>query len=171
MDGLPGTPDNIKSDRKGNFYVSLIWPKDPSPAFVHNIGKYPLLRKFFAQSLAVVQNLFTLADSVFPHVLFKKAVHAVSRNFTNTRFSLNAFQLSSLFCIQVAHFETYIDIFPRTSRSATVVKLNKDGKIIDSLHARDNSVGRISELEIVGDYAYLGSPTNTFLARVKLGKQ
>lgn len=146
VDGLPGSPDNIKADGKGNFYVSLVMPKDGTPAFVHNIGKYPLVRKFLAQSMAVVQNLFTLADSVFPHVLLKKATHAV------------------------AHYETYADILPKTNRSATIVKLDKEGKIIDSLHARDNSVSKISEIEIVGEYAYLASPCNTYLARVKLNK-
>ena len=83
VDGLPGSPDNIKADGKGNFYVSLVLPKDGTPAFVHNIGKYPLVRKFLAQSLAVAQNVFTLADSVFPHVVLKKAVHAVSIEYVN----------------------------------------------------------------------------------------
>lgn len=78
VDGLPGLPDNIKPcKQEGNFYVTLIMPRDPTPTFLVNIGKYPLLRKFVAQSLAVVQNAFHLADSVFPHTLFKKAAHAV----------------------------------------------------------------------------------------------
>ena len=50
----------------------------------------------------------------------------------------------------------------------TIVKINKDGKIIDSLHAVDGRVTTISDIEFVGDYAYLGSPFNNYMARVRL---
>lgn len=80
VDGLPGSPDNIKADKAGNFYVSLVLARDEqqTPSFILNIGKYPLVRKFLARSMALVKSAFSVANSMFPHILLKKAVHAVS---------------------------------------------------------------------------------------------
>lgn len=80
VDGLPGAPDNIKKDKNGNFHVSLVLPRDEEhlPSIMVNIGKYPLLRKFISRSVAFVQTIFTVADSVYPHVVLKKLIHGVS---------------------------------------------------------------------------------------------
>lgn len=50
------------------------------------------------------------------------------------------------------------------------MKLNKDGAVIDSLHATDGRISAISEIEFVDDYIYLGTPFNNYLARVKVEK-
>lgn len=71
---------------------------------------------------------------------------------------------------QAAHCETLLLVMPQKPR-VTIVKMDKDGKIVDSLHTLDNRIGGISEIEFVDDYAYLGSPFNTYLARVKLAKK
>lgn len=79
VDGLPGMPDNVKVDKTGNFYLSLVVARDEehTPSVFLNMGKYPLVRKFLARSLALIQTAFSVAESVFPHKLFKQAVHAV----------------------------------------------------------------------------------------------
>lgn len=61
-------------------------------------------------------------------------------------------------------------MFLPASRRVTVVKLNKNGAIVESLHATDGRISGISEIEFVDDYIYLGSPFNNYLARVKVSK-
>lgn len=55
-------------------------------------------------------------------------------------------------------------------KRVTIVKLNKDGDVIDSWHATDGRISGISEIEFVDEYIYLGSPFNNYLARVKVEK-
>lgn len=79
-DGLPGAPDNIKTDKQGNMYVSLVMPRDDDkmPDVVLNIGKYPLLRKFLTRILALTQNGVDIFDHFFPNLFWKKSLHSVS---------------------------------------------------------------------------------------------
>lgn len=69
--------------------------------------------------------------------------------------------------LQIGQFETVKDFLPAVKR-VTIVKIDKDGKIIDSLHAIDGRLTTISDVEFVGDYVYLGSPFNNYIARVRL---
>lgn len=80
VDGLPGAPDNLKTDKHGNIYVHLVLSRDDDklPQVILNIGKYPLLRKFVARMMALTQGGLAAIDSFFPHTLLKKAIHAVS---------------------------------------------------------------------------------------------
>lgn len=82
VDGLPGAPDNLKTDKHGNIYVHLVLSRDDEslPQVLLNIGKYPLLRKFLARVMALTQCGLTAIDNFFPHSLLKKAIHAVSNN-------------------------------------------------------------------------------------------
>lgn len=79
VDGLPGAPDNIKSDKQGNMYVSLVLPRDDEmPHIVLNIGNYPLLRKFMTRIMALTQDGINLLDYIVPNSLLKKAFQNVS---------------------------------------------------------------------------------------------
>ncbi len=82
IDGLPGLPDNLKADQQGNFYIALVMARDDenSPFIITHISKYPLLRKFVARFMGVLQTTFSVLDRFFPHTLLKKAVHAVSNS-------------------------------------------------------------------------------------------
>lgn len=81
-DGLPGSPDNLKLDEKGNFYVSLVMARDEqlTPSFVQNIGRYPLIRKLAARLLATTQTALQLLERNWPHHVLQKAIHSVSNN-------------------------------------------------------------------------------------------
>lgn len=144
-DGLPGSPDNLKRDEHGNFYLGIVIPKDAelTPAFVRNIGKYPLLRKLIARFLATLQSGLQLLDSNWSNRILQKAVHAIG------------------------HCETLLSVIPPIKR-VTIIKFNKNGDIIDSLQTTDNSLVGICEIQFVGKYAYLASPFNHFLARVNM---
>lgn len=46
LDGLNGTPDNIRSDGKGGFIVSLILPCDADyPSLIARLGPFPIVRR------------------------------------------------------------------------------------------------------------------------------
>lgn len=190
VDGLPGAPDNLKTDKQGNIYVHLVMSRDDEslPKAVLNHGKYPLARKFIARVMALTQSGLTVIDSFFPHPLLKKAIHAVSNKEWCWKITSGKFRSEMkfeffpklwngkcywfkrlFFQFQVGHCETLVMFLP-ASRRVTVVKLNKNGAIVESLHATDGRISGISEIEFVDDYIYLGSPFNNYLARVKVTK-
>ncbi|KAI5748431.1 hypothetical protein M8J77_025439 [Diaphorina citri] len=58
IDGLPGLPDNVKRDSKGNFLVSLVCPVDEyTPQLLHIIGPFPNIRKFVARFLHLLEKI------------------------------------------------------------------------------------------------------------------
>lgn len=173
VDRLPGGPDNIKVDKEGNFYVCLVSSKSASfsSSYMDVLGRYPTLRKWIAHSLAVIQMACEYAYSVFPSALLKRISFSVNRTSKDAEFDESTpYRLSSIIkyiSFQVGQYETFADILPSAKR-VTIVKIDKNGAIIDSWHGIDGRIGAISDIEIVGDYAYLGSPFNNYLARVRL---
>lgn len=90
VDGLPGAPDNIKVDKQGNMYVSLVMARDSdTPNIAVDIGKYPLLRKFLARILALTQDGVEIFDHFFPNSVLKRTFYNVSLNVDNMDFGLN----------------------------------------------------------------------------------
>ncbi|XP_065203660.1 adipocyte plasma membrane-associated protein Hemomucin-like isoform X2 [Planococcus citri] len=144
-DGLPGSPDNLRSDENGDFYVGLVMARDDqlTPAFMRNMGRYPLIRKLIARLLATTQSALELIDRNWPHNMLQKAIHSIG------------------------HCETLLNVFPQIKR-VSIIKFNKNGDIIDSLHSTDGRISGICEVQFVGEYAYLASPFNHYLARVNL---
>lgn len=69
--------------------------------------------------------------------------------------------------LQIGHCETYFSLISQEKR-VTVIKLDENGKILDSFHSTDGSISGICELEFIDRYAYLASPFNHYLARVTL---
>lgn len=82
VDGLPGSPDNLKVDKAGYFYASLVIPRDEEtvPSLIYNLHKYPLVRKSLANSLAILQTAFVKLNQHYPQTFFDKAIHAVIKN-------------------------------------------------------------------------------------------
>ncbi|XP_024082385.1 adipocyte plasma membrane-associated protein-like isoform X2 [Cimex lectularius] len=140
IDDLPGFPDNLKRDANGNCVVSLILPTN---LFYEYIVEIPLLRKFIARTLALKQMLVKTVSNIYQHVLLDKLAH------------------------WIGHFEMLrITSAPRM----TVIVLNKNGDIIESLHATDGKVAYLSSLVQFNGFYYLGSPYNSYLGRVKIQK-
>jgi len=140
VDRLPGTPDNIHADGRGGFHLSLVLPRDvQNPTVVERLAPYPLVRKLLARLMYLGQQAVTLLRDLYPHEMLKRTAHLIG------------------------HFES----LPSPSvKRVTVLSLTKEGKISRSLHATDGLSG-ISDFVEFGGYYYLGSPFNTFLARVK----
>lgn len=142
IEGLPGLPDNIQEDGAGGFYVTLVIPVDEENAFItQKLGPYPLLRRFLSRLLYLVEAPVKFIDEVFPNYYTQQL-----------KYRLGSFESVSL----------------TSSERITVVKLNKDGDIVESLHSTDGKITMISDFIPFNGYYYLGSPFNPYLARVKI---
>uniref|UniRef100_U5ET89 Putative secreted mucin n=1 Tax=Corethrella appendiculata TaxID=1370023 RepID=U5ET89_9DIPT len=143
IDGLPGHTDNLIVDDEG-IWVPLVQAIDEENiSLVHIMAKVPLVRKFVIRTLALIEMPFKFIHSVMPNDYTKKIVHGIG------------------------HFET---LSPLSPPRTTVVRLDWNGNIVGSLHGFDKSVVSVSHVVEFGDYLYLGSPFNRYLARVKLPK-
>lgn len=50
----------------------------------------------------------------------------------------------------------------------TILKINEKGIILSSWHSTDGKVSGISEIEVIHDKLYFGSPFNKFIGVLKL---
>lgn len=79
IDGLPGLPDNLKSDGKDGFLVPLVAPKDADhPVLSQSFGQFPLIRKFLARILAITEFGFRTVENAYPNFYSQSALHWVS---------------------------------------------------------------------------------------------
>lgn len=144
IDGLPGLPDNLQTDGQDGFFVPLVVAKDsmhPSP--IQIFGPFPLARKFFARIFGLAQLGFKVLDQIYPNEWAERGKHFVG------------------------HFTSFNFFLP--SR-VTVLRVSKNGDILESLHALDKRISGISEAFVFKDHLYLGSPFNDYIARVPLDK-
>jgi len=142
IDGLPGLPDNLKSDGQGGFLVVLIVSKNETyPVLFHSLAPFPLLRKFIARILALFEMAFEHIDRIYPNYYAKRAVH------------------------WIGHFESIRGI---TAANSGILQLDTDGIIKHSYHNTDGSLFMISDAHWFDGALYLGSPVNTYVVRVKL---
>lgn len=133
IDGLPGLPDNVKKDGKGNFLVSLVTAIDDShPLIFHVIAPFPNIRKFIAR---------------FFHLVEKIPSETVQN--------------------YVGHFESVL--FLQANRY-TLLVINHQGEIVDSLYSLDGSLKGTSDVEEFQGHYYFGSPYCKHLARVPIRK-
>ncbi|EFA07693.2 adipocyte plasma membrane-associated protein Hemomucin [Tribolium castaneum] len=144
IEGLPGLVDNLKHDGKGGFIVPLVVAVDNEhPLLTQIMGPFPLLRKFVARILGLVQFGFKFIGDIYPNEFSKRGVHFVGH------FSMASFMYP-----------------PRV----TILHLSKNGEIKDSLHCLNKKLSGISEAHIFKDTLYLGSPFNDYIGRIPLSK-
>lgn len=142
IDRLPGAPDNLTPDQDG-IWVPLVLAIDADhPGLWQSAANAPLVRKFLARLLALVELPFKLAESVYPNFYTQMIVH------------------------KLGHFES-LGFQPDRQ---TILRIDWNGKIIGSLHGFDKSVHGIAHVLEDGDYLYLGSFAQRYLGRVKLPK-
>lgn len=72
-----GVPDNLKS--YPNFvFMPLVSPRDDThPIIFQSLAPHPMLRKFIARIIGLIQLPFQFAQKVMPHYVFERAVHWV----------------------------------------------------------------------------------------------
>lgn len=84
VDGLPGLPDNLRSDGKGGFLVPLVAAKDSeNPVIPQSLGPFPLIRKLLARLMGLVELGFKTVDQIYPNEFCQKGVHMVSTSMIN----------------------------------------------------------------------------------------
>lgn len=140
VDGLPGMPDNIKKIGN-NFYVSLVFSRIP---VLDIIVKYPTVRMVITKFMGSIDLMFQKIDSFYPNIYCKKAAHLIG------------------------HFESVSFIKSIITPHLTILKINEKGTILSSWSSTDGKVSGISDIEVIGDKLYLGSPFNKFLGVRKL---
>lgn len=143
VDGLPGLGDNLIANEDGLWIPLVMAADEEHPSLTRLMSRVPLIRKFLARMLAIAEMPFRLLHQVLPNVYTQRVLHAIG------------------------HFETMSFASPDR---VTVVRLDWNGAIVGSLHGFDKSVAAISHVAELGDYLYLGSPYNKYLARVQLPK-
>ncbi|XP_060536494.1 adipocyte plasma membrane-associated protein Hemomucin-like [Cylas formicarius] len=145
IDGLPGVPDNITPDGKGGFLVPLIFGIDSQyPALYQTAGPLPWIRKLVARFMAITEYLIDTLNQAYPTEFGFKCVHFIG------------------------HFAS-IPLALQNPRM-TILRLNKNGEIIDSIHSLNRKIQAISEAYIFHDMLYLGSPFNDYIGRIPLSK-
>lgn len=143
IDRLPGLSDNLTPDADG-LWVPLVLPVDAeNPALWQSAADAPLIRKFLARVLALIELPFKLIEQVYPNPYTANAVH------------------------KIGHFESIGGLTPPRQ---TILRIDWQGKIVGSLHGFDKSVHTIAHVMEDGDHLYLGSFSNRYIGRVKLPK-
>lgn len=143
IDRLPGAPDNLTPDNDG-LWVPLVMAIDSeNPSLWQSAANAPLIRKFLARSLALIELPFKLVENIYPNLYTQMIVH------------------------KLGHFESLGNLQPDRQ---TILRIDWSGKIVGSLHGFDRSAHGIAHVMEDGDYLYLGSFANKYLGRVKLPK-
>ncbi|XP_065079214.1 adipocyte plasma membrane-associated protein Hemomucin [Ochlerotatus camptorhynchus] len=143
VDGLPGLGDNLIANEEGLWAPLVMAADEVNPSLTRLLSRVPLIRKFLARMLAIAEMPFRMLHQVLPTVHTQRLLHAIG------------------------HFETMSFASPDR---VTIVRLDWNGNIVGSLHGFDKSVSAVSHVAELGDYLYLGSPYNKYLARVQLPK-
>ncbi|XP_014287097.1 adipocyte plasma membrane-associated protein Hemomucin isoform X2 [Halyomorpha halys] len=135
---LPGFPDNVDYV-DGRFIVSIVMKPDK---FIETLSEWPIVKKFAARTMSLVEYIVELLDSLYPSIYFKKINH------------------------WIGHFESLHSIAPPPP-GAIVLFIDNTGRLVQTLSTNDNNIGGISSMTFFQGHYYLGSPFNPFLARVK----
>lgn len=143
IDRLPGLPDNLTPDADGLWVPLVLSVDNENPALWQSAANAPLVRKFIARALALIELPFKLIESVYPNFYTQMIAH------------------------KIGHFESLGGLEPPRQ---TILRLDWNGKIIGSLHGFDKKVHGVAHVLEDGDYLYLGSFANKYLGRVKLPK-
>jgi len=139
-EGLPGVPDNITPDADG-VWIALVVAADPAnPMLPQAMAPLAHVRKFLVRLLLLIEMPFKFITSVYPNPYTRNVAH------------------------RLGHFSSSEVIHPAR---ATIVRADWTGKIVGSLHGFDKTVKTVSHVVEFGDHLYLGSPHETYIARVK----
>jgi len=144
MDGLPGSPDNIRADNRGRIYISLIVPRFSDKfGLIDALGPHPYVRKFLLRLMCVVKAVLSGIQAVGSIEFVDKAQY------------------------RLGHLEAAAMFFPK---HALVLEVDEKGQLISSLQSADRKVGQVSEFTVdeAGKFAYMGSPYNQQVWRVKM---
>jgi len=138
---LPGLPDNIRLNERGNFYVGIISPRLPNTVHILELATtHNLIRKFVSRLIHMVLVPIKFINYIFPTTMTRK------------------------FEYWCGNFEPLAQL----SRPYGLL-IEVDGEnenIVASLHSTNGATRFVSDAIVVGRWIYLGSPYTNYLARI-----
>lgn len=138
-EGLPGTPDNLTTNKKG-ILATLAFAHDQShPPLPRFFAPYPIIRQFLVRLIELVLMPFRFINSIYPNFI----TNIFAREFGGMA------QLKFLM-----------------SSRRSVVLVGWDGKILTSYHGNDGTLGPITHAMQLDNYLYLGTVTENYIGRV-----
>lgn len=141
VQGLPGSPDNLTTNKKGILATLAVANDDSHPSLQHVLAPYPIVRRFLYRLLELLLTPFRFINSIYPNYI------------TNT------------FERELGGMKQLKFIF---SSRKTVVLIDWNGNILTSYHGSDSTLGPITHALQIDDFLYLGSVTEDFIGRVQL---
>ncbi|XP_001605615.1 adipocyte plasma membrane-associated protein [Nasonia vitripennis] len=144
VEGLPGMPDNVHSDNRNGFLVSLVvYGDSENPIISTSLMPHPFIRRMAARLLALIEAPFKCLNTYYPNPYAEKIVHFIGG------------------------FESMKGL---TSQTVVVLRINNKGNIVDAAYSTDEKISGISSAYIHDGYLWLGSPFAEYVARVPLKK-
>ncbi|CAL8111728.1 unnamed protein product [Orchesella dallaii] len=143
IDRLPGYPDNVRSNGKGGFYISLVISRSAeNPNMIDQIAPFPLIRKLILRFESV---LVKICEFIYLYAQNEYIGKAIA---------------------YIKHVGPVGDVnnFPN---DVTIVEVDERGNILGSLQKQEGQIAYISEVGIGKEYTYLGSPYTSKLWRIK----
>ncbi|XP_021944562.1 adipocyte plasma membrane-associated protein [Folsomia candida] len=143
IEGLPGICDNIRSNGKGGFYISLVTPdNEETPNSMRQFMAIPAVKKLILRVQYLLRASLELIDSYFSNPLTKIA-HSY-----------------------VCHLGPFGDTKYMPSK-VIIVDIEESGNILGSLQTKNGQMAFISEIGLGGKFTYFGSPYTDKLWRIK----
>ena len=139
---LPGCPDNLRPSENGAFLVALPVPREDKFNLLYDIVlPNPSVAKAVTRLLYAVVRI---PELVYEHVVPLPFLKQISYYAASTMTAAKLFPIKGL-----------------------VVEFDGDGNVLRSWHTKSSGLGRFCEATVYKGWMYLGSPWNTYLARVK----
>ncbi|KAG7202561.1 hypothetical protein KM043_009757 [Ampulex compressa] len=143
VESLPGVPDNIDDDGHGGFFISLYTYADSEhPLLFQSMTPHPYIRKMCARLLYILEAPFKLIQEIYPNTYAERLMH-----------SIGSFESAKLL---------------EAVKKSAVLRLNKNGDIIDAVYSNDDRIYGISTTFIHKGYVWLGSPHAEYIPRIPL---
>lgn len=141
-ESLPGLPDNIHSDNRGGFLVSLVvYADSENPVLSQTLIPHPYIRKMLVRLLTLLEAPFKLLQDVYPNIYAERIMHTIG-----------SFEIQQYLCTPIT----------------VILHFDATGKIVDAAYATNESISAISSAFIHKGYLWLGSPFMEYVARVPL---
>lgn len=141
IDGLPGTPDNVRvlPDGSGILVGLYVVFDDEHPLLTNSMSRTPVVRKFLARLHRLIEIPFEYLNSIYPHVVFEDIVY------------------------NIGHFKSVAGLAPPM---CGLLQADWNGNIVATYINTDKSLNTISEGIVHNGKLYIGSPHQDFLGVV-----
>ena len=138
----PGCPDNLRPSEDGKFIVGIIVPvSEENSSFMGSLLMNPIMAKVVVRLYSLIQVLLhKFNESVFYVEAFSVVIHRLGNTEHSGANMLPGYGL--------------------------IVEYDSEGQVVQSWHSTDPMISKFCEGFLHNGYLYLGSPYNTFTARV-----